>query len=67
MFVITGAPQYLSVDKDTALTGTVIHILLQSLQCTMQIISPWNCESLKPPLESFSKIDHAVIVMSNNY
>ena len=25
------------------------------------------CEGLKPPLESFSQIDHAVIVMSNNY
>ena len=26
-----------------------------------------ECEGLKPPLESFSRIDHAVIVMSNNY
>ena len=26
-----------------------------------------KCEGLKPPLESFSWIDHAVIVMSNNY
>ena len=26
-----------------------------------------DCEGLKPPLESFSWIDHAVIVMSNNY
>ena len=26
-----------------------------------------GCEGLKPPLESFSWIDHAVIVMSNNY
>ena len=25
------------------------------------------CEGLKPPLESFSQIDIAVIVMSNNY
>ena len=25
------------------------------------------CKGLKPPLESFSRIDHAVIVMSNNY
>ena len=25
------------------------------------------CEGLKPPLESFSQIDHAAIVMSNNY
>ena len=25
------------------------------------------CEGLKPPLESFSRIDHAVIVMSSNY
>ena len=37
----------MSVDKDTALTGTVIQILLQSLQCTMQIISPWNHGSSK--------------------
>ena len=35
VFAITGPPQYLSVGKDTALTGTVIQILLQSLQCTM--------------------------------
>ena len=26
-----------------------------------------SCEGLKPPLDSFSQIDHAVIVMSNNY
>ena len=26
-----------------------------------------DCEGLKPPLESFSRIDHAVVVMSNNY
>ena len=26
-----------------------------------------ECEGLKHPLESFSQIDHAVIVMSNNY
>ena len=25
------------------------------------------CEGLKPPLESFSQIDQAVIVMSSNY
>ena len=42
VFAVSGPPQYLSVDWDTALTGTVIQILLQSLQCTMQIISPWN-------------------------
>ena len=47
VFAITGPPQYLSVDKDTALTGTVIQILLQSLQCTMQIMSPWNHGSSK--------------------
>ena len=37
----------MSVDKDTVLTGTVIQILLQSLQCTIQIISPWNHGSSK--------------------
>ena len=29
--------------------------------------SPYYCEGLKPPLESFFQIDHAVTVMSNNY
>ena len=47
VFAVSGPPQYLSVDWDTALTGTVIQILLQSLQCTMQIISPWNHGSSK--------------------
>ena len=37
----------MSVDKDTALTGTVIQILLQSLQCAMQIINPSNHGSSK--------------------
>ena len=47
VFAVSRPPQYLSVDQDTALTGTVIQILLQSLQCTMQIISPWNHGSSK--------------------
>ena len=47
IFAISGSPQYLSVDKDTALTGNVIQILLQSLQCTMQIISLWSHGSSK--------------------
>ena len=40
VFTISGPPQFLSVDQDKALTGTVIQLLLQSLQCNMQIISP---------------------------
>ena len=47
VFAISGPRQYLSVNQDTALMGTVIQILLQSLQCSMQIISPWNHGSLK--------------------
>ena len=47
VFAISGPAQYLPVDWDTALTGTMIQILLQSLQCTMQIISPWNHGSSK--------------------
>ena len=47
VFAISGPPQFLSVDKDQALTSTVIQLLLQSLQCTMQIISPWNHGSSK--------------------
>ena len=47
IFTITGPPQYLSVDKDRALTGAVISTLLTSMNCTMQIISPWNHGSSK--------------------
>ena len=47
VFAVSGPPQYLSVDQDTALMGMVIQILLQSLQCFMQIISPWNHGSSK--------------------
>ena len=47
IFTITGPPQYLSVDKDKALTGMVITTLLVSMNCTMQIISLWNHGSSK--------------------
>ena len=47
VFTISGPPQFLSVDQDKALTGTVIQLLLQLLQCNMQIISPWNHGSSK--------------------
>ena len=47
VFTISGPPQFLSVDQDKALTGTVIQLLLQSLQCNLQIISPWNHGSSK--------------------
>ena len=42
VFTISSPPQFLSVDKDRALTGQVISTLLQSMNCYMQIISPWN-------------------------
>ena len=47
VFAVSRHPQYLSVNQDTALMGMVIQILLQSLQCCIQIISPWNHGSLK--------------------
>ena len=47
IFTISGPPQFLSVDKYRALTGQVISTLLQSMNCTMQIISPWNHSSSK--------------------
>ena len=47
IFTISGPPQFLSVDKDNALTGMVITTLLRSMNCTMQIISPWNYGSSK--------------------
>ena len=47
IFTITGPPQFLSVDMDKALTGAVIMTLLNSMNCIMQIISPWNHGSSK--------------------
>ena len=47
VFTISGTLQFLSVDKDRALTGQVISTLLQSMNCYMQIISPWNHGSSK--------------------
>ena len=39
---LTGPPTKLSIDQDSALTSIVIKEMLTSLECTMQIISPWN-------------------------
>ena len=44
---LTGPPTKLSIDQDSALTSQVIKELLRSLECTMQIISPWNHGSSK--------------------
>ena len=47
IFFLTGPPTKLSLDQDLALTSQVIKELLTSLECTMQIISPWNHGSSK--------------------
>ena len=47
VFLLTGPPTKLSIDQDSALTSQVITELLKSLECTMQIISPWNHGSSK--------------------
>ena len=44
---LIGPPMKLSIDQDSALTSQVIKELLTSLECTMQIISPWNHGSSK--------------------
>ena len=44
---LTGPPTKLSIDQDSVLTSQVIKELLTSLECTMQIISPWNHGSSK--------------------
>ena len=44
---LTGPPSKLSIDQDSALTLKVIKELLTSLECTMQVISPWNHGSSK--------------------
>ena len=44
---LTGPLTRLSIDQDSALTSQVIKELLTSLECTMQIISPWNHGSSK--------------------
>ena len=51
-------------------TADIIHIEALLEDCKSadeESSSSGECEGLKPPLESFSQIDHAVIVMSNNY
>ena len=47
VFFLTGPPSKLSIDQDSALTSKVIKELLTSLECTMQVISPWNHGSSK--------------------
>ena len=47
VFLLTGPPTKLSIDQDSALMSQVIKELLMSLECTMQIISPWNHGSSK--------------------
>ena len=59
IFTISSPPQFLSVDKDKALTGSVITTLLQSMNCTMQIISPWNHRS--------SKAERQIQTIGNRY
>ena len=44
---LTGPPTKLSIDQDAALTSVIIKEMLTSLECTMQIISPWNHGSSK--------------------
>ena len=43
---LTGPPTKLSIDQDSALTSQVIKELL-TMECTMQILSPWNHGSSK--------------------
>ena len=47
VFCIVGPPRNLSVDKDAALTGVVIRMVLEALECNLHIISPWNHGSSK--------------------
>ena len=47
VFCLTGPLTKLSIDQDAALTSIVIKELLTRLECTMQIISPWNHGSSK--------------------
>ena len=47
VFFLTGPSSKLSIDQDSALTLQVISEVLKSLECTMQIISPWNHGSSK--------------------
>ena len=47
VFLLTGPPTKLSIDQDSALTSQVSTEVLKCLECTMQIISPWNHGSYK--------------------
>ena len=42
VFFLTGPPSKLSIDQYAVLTSQVIKEVLKSLECMMQIISPWN-------------------------
>ena len=44
---LTGPPTKVSIDQDSALTSQVIKEMLTSLECMIQIISPWNHGSSK--------------------
>ena len=47
VITIFGIPDMLIIDKDRALMGQVINLLLSALQCTHKIISPYNYGSSK--------------------
>ena len=47
VFFLTGLPSKLSIDQDAAFTSKIIKEVFKSLECTMQIISPWNHGSSK--------------------
>ena len=47
VITIFGIRDTLIIDKERALTGQIINLLLQALQCTQKIISPYNHSSLK--------------------
>ena len=57
VFFLTDQLSKLSIDQDRALMSTVIKEILKSLECTMQIISPWNHGS--------SKVERQIQMISN--
>ena len=54
---LPGPPTKVSIDQDSALSLQVIKEMLTSLECMMQIISPWNHGS--------SKAEHQIQTISN--
>ena len=64
---VRGIIRSIITNDQQSVTAILVQFDNKSVGEKAKASSQYKCEGLKPPLESFSRIDHAVIVMSNNY